>query len=169
MHVYPGEWNPRLWGIAEAHDPVYLTAANLGHPGVADGKDAVHEGAMASMLSKRTYCIRITCALLLRMPPGPIRSTDGMCEAHTILVFGVCCTLATFSTSVNLALPVKLPDERVVGRGVEEHGCAYMRNAMYTRRVAVIVFPGLKPKQWAYQLLFDVPAPVRVSKREHPK
>eukprot|EP00976_Prorocentrum_cordatum_P098475 1191410-Prorocentrum_minimum.AAC.6 len=22
-----GEWNPRLWGIAEVHDPVYLTAS----------------------------------------------------------------------------------------------------------------------------------------------
>eukprot|EP00959_Pyramimonas_sp_CCMP1952_P011558 242561-Pyramimonas_sp.AAC.1 len=26
MHLYLGEWNPRLWGIAEVHDPVHLTA-----------------------------------------------------------------------------------------------------------------------------------------------
>eukprot|EP00976_Prorocentrum_cordatum_P030406 619174-Prorocentrum_minimum.AAC.2 len=32
MYLYLGEWNPRLWGIAEVHNPVYLTASvlNLG-------------------------------------------------------------------------------------------------------------------------------------------
>eukprot|EP00976_Prorocentrum_cordatum_P113189 1195664-Prorocentrum_minimum.AAC.5 len=29
MYLYLGEWNPRLWGIAEVHDPVYLTAPLL--------------------------------------------------------------------------------------------------------------------------------------------
>eukprot|EP00959_Pyramimonas_sp_CCMP1952_P373692 7826085-Pyramimonas_sp.AAC.1 len=26
MYLYLGEWNSRLWGIAEVHYPVYLTA-----------------------------------------------------------------------------------------------------------------------------------------------
>eukprot|EP00976_Prorocentrum_cordatum_P066435 1178314-Prorocentrum_minimum.AAC.4 len=29
MYLYLGEWNPRLWGIAEVHDPVYSTASGL--------------------------------------------------------------------------------------------------------------------------------------------
>eukprot|EP00959_Pyramimonas_sp_CCMP1952_P305489 6392616-Pyramimonas_sp.AAC.1 len=29
VYQYLGEWNPRVWGIAEVHDPMYQTASHL--------------------------------------------------------------------------------------------------------------------------------------------
>eukprot|EP00959_Pyramimonas_sp_CCMP1952_P182781 3822457-Pyramimonas_sp.AAC.1 len=43
MYLYLGECNPRLWGIAEVHDPLYLTARLLKSNGGAGG-DAAREG-----------------------------------------------------------------------------------------------------------------------------
>eukprot|EP00976_Prorocentrum_cordatum_P063989 1177301-Prorocentrum_minimum.AAC.2 len=64
MYLYLGEWNPRLWGIAEVHDPVYLTASVL------------KLGAALTTTTTTTHpmsCALCTCSTCpSSMPPWPI-------------------------------------------------------------------------------------------------
>eukprot|EP00959_Pyramimonas_sp_CCMP1952_P304818 6379669-Pyramimonas_sp.AAC.1 len=79
IRLYLGEWNPRLWGIAEVHNPVYLTTRLLelegalntylddadAHPGTVLRVSKIRAGLAASAITlvavampARTYGVR---------------------------------------------------------------------------------------------------------------